>query len=410
MQGINRKRAIARVAMAALLALAIGATTAQAYDMYDDPTNLIDDNCASCHPDFKSVGPLHGSHLLNLDIKATPQITNRCNVCHTNGGGTKPVFTMGSNTAGMVGYGCTGCHGRDYGENATTAPFAGDPKSSGYGMRAVHAAAGVVVCAGCHAPWGGAPLDESVRPPYYPLHVSELWDPCDSVTEDLPFDVDTTGLDNDGNGLRDYPADPACPTPPTSTTTSTTTTTTSTTLPITCGASPLGVCTAAEKAKLTISEKKAGKEKVKFQLTKLLPALVQSAFGSPVASDTSYALCVYDATNALVGSYEVARGGDTCGTKPCWKDFKGIGYQYTDKAQTADGINKMLLAGGDAGKGKAKVQGSNKASTLPTGVTAMLAGDTSATAQLLVSDGQCYGMALPTVKKNDGLEFQASNP
>jgi len=97
----------------------------------------------------------------------------------------------------------------------------------------VHAAAGVTVCAGCHAAWGGAPLDESVRPLYYPMHVSRLWDPCDSVSEDLPFDADTTGLDNDGNGLRDYPADPACPTPPTSTTTTTTTSTTTTTLPVT---------------------------------------------------------------------------------------------------------------------------------------------------------------------------------
>jgi hypothetical protein len=409
MQGINRKHGIVRVAIAVLVTVA-GATTAQAYDMYDDPTNLIDDNCATCHPEFQGPGSLHSSHLINLDIKATPEISNRCNVCHTNGGGTKPVYTMGSNLAGTVGYGCAGCHGRDYGETAATAPYAGDAKASGYGLRAAHANAGVTVCADCHAPWGGAPLDESVKPPYYPLKVSELWDPCDSVTEDLPFDADSTGLDNDGNGLRDYPDDPACPTLPTSTTTSSTTTTTTTTLPIACGPAPLGVCTAAEKAKLTISEKVAGKEKVKFQLTSLLPPLMQSAFGSPVVSDTSYALCVYDGSDALVGSYEVARGSDTCDDKPCWKDVKDIGYQYADKPQTADGISKMLLAGGDAGKGKAKVQGSNKMSTLPTGVAALLAGDTSATAQILVSDGQCYGMALPTVKKNDGLEFQASNP
>jgi hypothetical protein len=134
MQGINRKRPIAHVAMAALVALTMAATTAHAYDMYDDPTNLIDDNCASCHPEFKSVGSLHNSHLLNLNIKATPQITNRCNVCHTNGGGTKPVYTMGSNQAGTVGFGCAGCHGRDYGETAATAPYAGDPKASGYGL------------------------------------------------------------------------------------------------------------------------------------------------------------------------------------------------------------------------------------------------------------------------------------
>lgn len=414
MQGFNKTGTVWTVA-AALMILAIGARSAQAYPMYDDVGSSND--CESCHPDFASVGALHNSHLLNFDIQLSPilapQFTTRCNVCHGNGGGTTPVYTMGSNTANGGGFGCAGCHGQDYGETATTAPYTGDPKASGWGLRRVHDAAGVTVCVNCHG-MGPAPLDETVKPPYYPMKISSVRNPCDSTQEDLPYVgpptnmSNTTGLDNDGNGLRDYPADPNCLLP---TTTTTTTSTTTTTLPVSCAPAPLGVCTAAEKAKLQINEKAAGKEKMKFQLTKLVPAVVPGDFGNPVDSDTSYALCVYSASNTLVGTYEVARGSDTCSGAPCWEDFKTTGYEYGDKdAQSADGISKMQLVGGDAGKGKVKMQGSNKQSTMPVGIAAMLSGATSATAQLVNGDGDCFGMALPTVKKNDGAQFSAQAP
>ena len=139
--------------------------------------------------------------------------------------------------------------------------------------------------------------------------------------------------------------------------------------------------------------------------------MAKADFGSPVLSDTSYALCVYNGSDVLVGSYEVSRGSDTCGgLEPCWSNFKDAGYAYADKSlASADGVTKIQLAGGAAGKGKVLLQGSNATSSLPTGIAAMLNGATAATAQFVTSDGDCYGMPL-TVKKADGVLFSAGAP
>jgi hypothetical protein len=80
--------------------------------------------------------------------------------------------------------------------------------------------------AGCHEPGAlGHPMpfppimSEDIAPPYYGLLSNALTDPFDSDNEDLGFDLDVLGLDNDGDGLRDFPADPDCPAPSTTTTT-----------------------------------------------------------------------------------------------------------------------------------------------------------------------------------------------
>lgn len=412
----GRKRTARTLAAAALMVLAIRAGKADAYPKYDDGYGV---GCVTCHPQFQQVGSLHNSHVLNFGIqKGGPIQTSRCNVCHTSGGGTTPVYTMGSNGGNNYeggGLGCAGCHGQDYGETAGSlmgpseaGPYNGEPKASGYGLRLVHANAGITVCAGCHPANPNPVKDESVNPPYYPMHISSvLRNACDSAQEDLPFDGDSVGLDNDGNGFADYSADTNCPLPTTTTTTSTTTTTT---LPVACAVSPLPSCTGSAKAKLTISEKAAGKENLKFLASGIMNATAQSDWGNPVASDTSYALCVYNGSNVLAGAYEVSRGSDTCSSAPCWMNFKTEGYAYADSTSAADGISKIQLAGGDAGKGKIMLLGKNSTAHLPTGVTAALNGSASAIAQFITSDGGCYGGTLSTVKAADGSAFSASAP
>ena len=272
---------------------------------------------------------------------------------------------------------------------------------------------GELSCQGCPGTNPGVTFDESVPPPYYVLEVSRLRDPCNSNQEDMPYDdppdrsSDFVGLDNDGNGFADYPADSNCPTTTTSTTTSTTTTTT---LPLACSPAPLGSCAAAGKAKLQVNEKKAGKESVKFALAKLAPEVVQADFGDPVADTTAYALCVYDEADVLVGQYEPGRGFDFCGTNPCWSDFKDVGFNYVDKGTTIGGMLKIQLKGGAAGKGKVKLIGKNGTGTMTTGVATLLNGDMAATAQFVNSHGDCFGGALPTVKKADGQQFKAQAP
>jgi hypothetical protein len=205
---------------AALLFIILGASTALAYPMYDDdPGPGVGTGCGqlTCHTGFQGGnGALHTQHRLHFGI-------SNCNACHPSGGGTTPVRTYWSGPGG--GLGCAGCHGQDYGE---TSPNSGEPKATAYGLRQFHVNNGVPTCGvagGCHVPGQlGHPnpfpplFPEHVLPPYYGTALTSLTDPCSSAEEDLSVDGDSVGLDNDGDGFADYPADSDCG-PPTTTTT-----------------------------------------------------------------------------------------------------------------------------------------------------------------------------------------------
>jgi len=131
---------------------------------------------------------------------------------------------------------CAGCHGQNFGE---ISPNSGNPKSTAYGLRSFHVSLGYTQCGtgGCHSPGSlghsnpfPIPLGEAIAPTYYSLANNNLGSPCSSGQEDLPFDLDSVGLDNDGDGFVDL-ADADC-IGWVSTTTLTTTTTTTTTLPV----------------------------------------------------------------------------------------------------------------------------------------------------------------------------------
>lgn len=380
----------------ALLAATLWAHSAHAYPMYDDG---FGNGCVSCHAGFPGPGPLHTQHLNHFGVQS-------CNLCHPSGGSTKPVRTYWSGPGG--GYGCAGCHGQDYGE---TSPSSGLPKATSYGLRQVHVAAGVLQCgtSGCHQPGTlGSPdpyptlFGENVPPPYFQPMFSGLSDPCSSSQEDIAFDADSLGLDNDGDGARDYPADSDCPVPvPTATPTPA----------ISCGTSPAMGCIASGKGSLQVDEKKPGKEKLKVALGKLQPVVTQGQFGNPASGTTAYAVCVYDAADVLRGEYTLERAGDLCGDKLCWKQVSDKGYAYKDKDATADGLTQAKLSGGDAGKGAIKIQGKNSSSHLPTGVVAGLMNNPSgATVQVLSTSGTCFSLGLTDIKKADGEVFQATGP
>jgi hypothetical protein len=384
---------------AVLLCLMLWAPRAHAYPMYDDGFGV---GCVSCHNGFVGgTGVLHLQHRTRFDVVT-------CNLCHPSGGGTTPVRTYWSGPGG--GYGCAGCHGVDYGE---TSPNSGQPKATAYGLRQFHVNQGVMACGlagGCHVAGSlGHPnplpaiMPENVAPVYYDPLFSNLTDPCSSSQEDLPFDLDSVGLDNDGDGAADYPADSDCPVPPP-------TPTATPVIGVECGTAPAMGCIAPEKGSLSVDEKKPGKEKLKVKLTKLQPAVTQSQFGDPVAGTTGYAICIYDSTNQLKGSYKVERAGDTCDGEACWAAISDKGYKYGDKSGAADGIVKMKFGGGDAGKGKIKVLGKNTSGQLPLGVAALLQNQTSATVQILSSDASCFALRVTQVKKADGTVFKANGP
>jgi hypothetical protein len=217
----------------ALLSVVVWTPKAQGWQYYDDGAG---NGCVQCHTLFNGPSSLlHALHQSNFGI-------SECNVCHPFGPGSTPVETYVSGPGGDLG--CAGCHGRDYGE---ISPNSGQPKATGYGLRQHHVNNSVPGCPGCHTAGAlGHPnplppiVGENVAPPYYGLSTNNLTDPCSSVQEDSSFDVDTDGLDNDGDGSPDFPNDPDCPTPTTTTTTTsgpTTTTTQPVGIPTT---SPLG--------------------------------------------------------------------------------------------------------------------------------------------------------------------------
>ena len=86
------------------------------------------------------------------------------------------------------------------------------------------------------------------------------------------------------------------------------------------------------------------------------------------------------------------------------------GYKYSDKSTTTEGILKMTLFGGDAGKGKAVIIGKNTTSTLPTGIASSLLNASHATVQVLTSNAECFGATLTQVKKADRSVFNAVGP
>lgn len=183
-----------------------------------------------------------------------------------------------------------------------------------------------------------------------------------------------------------------------------------------CTAAPLMACTAATRGRLSADEKKTGREKLKAKLTKFESALMVGELGDPVAGTTRFDVCVYDATDALVGELTVDRAGEPCGVKqkPCWKDRGGKGFDYKDPDATASGVRKLSARSGDAGKGKVQVDAANKEKkdqlALPTGIAAALNGALQARVQVVNDAGGCLEAVFPTVRKADGVRFKAKTP
>jgi len=172
---------------------------------------------------------------------------------------------------------------------------------------------------------------------------------------------------------------------------------------------PATTCAASwAKASLVINESKPGKEKL---IAKLVsgPALAQSDFGDPATGGTAYDVCIFDDAGNLAASFLVDRAGAPCAGKPCWKANKDTGWQYQDKDAAADGVTKMKLAGGAAGKSQLQVQAANNAKkgqlAMPTGIAAALEASTSATLQVVASDAQCFGVTVDQIKKQAADAF-----
>jgi hypothetical protein len=167
----------------------------------------------------------------------------------------------------------------------------------------------------------------------------------------------------------------------------------------------------AAQAQLQSNDKHAGKETLKLRWKRITTATTRAEFGDPVMGNTSATLCIFNDAGTPVAQLVVDRGSQTCGVKPCWKATGTQGLAYNDKLASADGIAKILYGGGVANKGKASAQGKNNTikglTSLPTGIAAALAHNTTPTIELVTSGGLCVGAKMNIVSKDTGQQYKA---
>lgn len=221
----------------------------------------------------------------------------------------------------------------------------------------------------------------------------------DSASESLtytcapPSSGNRMGVDRDDDGFFDRdeldagsdPADPLSvpnggPTP--------TVTVTPTPTPLACG-TPQGGCRAAGKGLLLIKSK-PGKEKLIWKWLKGVPAVDPTALGDPTAA-TNYTLCVYASP---LSEMQVSAGSG-------WS-ITGSGFKFGDSDAAQDGITKILLKAGEAGKSKVLVKAKGGGIPLPT-----MPLTPPVTVQLKNSDGECWESVFTQVTKNTSELYKA---
>ena len=88
---------------------------------------------------------------------------------------------------------------------------------------------------------------------------------------------------------------------------------------------------------------------------KLGAATTFGELGDPLIKH-DYALCLYAGVGAPLVFRATAPASGTCGTRPCWKQAGITGYTYIDKFTDPEGVLKLKVRSGHAGKAKASVK------------------------------------------------------
>jgi hypothetical protein len=130
-----------------------------------------------------------------------------------------------------------------------------------------------------------------------------------------------------------------------------------------CYAGPRSDClepSVAAKARILIKDRNPDKGDLTVWKWIKGEATTLADFGDPTTAD-SYTLCVFDNGAEIFRSLIPA--GGTCGSVDCWRPLGSSGFKYINRDRTPDGILKVLLKSGTAGKAKVIVKG--KGDNLP---------------------------------------------
>lgn len=170
-------------------------------------------------------------------------------------------------------------------------------------------------------------------------------------------------------------------------------------------------CLSGLKALFLVGDKSPDdKDVLKWKLVKG-DEVIQADLGDPTTA-TAYTLCVYDETAAvpaLVTALTVAPDG----TKWVSKDPKG--FLYKDKIGSSDGVQKVQLKTGTAGKAKLQVTAKGSAIPMPTplNATEFFDQDTNVTVYVVNNaTAACWqtDFVAAGTKKNTGEQFKANAP
>jgi cysteine-rich repeat protein len=169
-------------------------------------------------------------------------------------------------------------------------------------------------------------------------------------------------------------------------------------------ATPADGCRTAEKSLLLLKDSDNNtSDKLVWKWLKGAQT-TQDDFGMPTGT-TAFSLCIYAGSAAgLVARADVPPDA----TK--WQALSDKGWKYNDASGSADGVQKVLLKGGGAGKSKVLMKGKGEdladlpAQTLPVAVDGF-----PVTVQLFNNAGICWGSAFESadVKKNEANQFKA---
>lgn len=174
-----------------------------------------------------------------------------------------------------------------------------------------------------------------------------------------------------------------------------------------CGQTPAAGCrtpTAAKKAKLMLHDNTpdAGDRLTWKWASGAATSL--SALGDP-PTRTTYTLCLYDASASQQPILQIPLApGGSCASGRCWKASGTTGFTYSDKLLTADGIAKIALKSGAAGKAKITVVGKGTNLSVPP-----LPLVPTVTVQLQNDLGECWQARYSLPTKNDAGSFVAAS-